>query len=266
MDFDDAALEHISWKHQLIDYLSHPDGHLRPCELSSDRNCRLGQWIHGEGSQYSKFPEYDALVKQHARFHRQAGGLVSGANLGLSVRSEAVLEEDTEYGEASAAVITAIMGLRAKVGGGVCATAVSTESKKALPPLIWGKPYSVEVAELDEHHKYLFILINILQTAFEKNEKRSTAEMVLDQLSDYSDYHFKAEEELMDRVHYPDLLAHRREHEQFVQRIAGFKQQATQRFEIDSAAIVDFLRQWIVEHLQRVDRKYSSYMHAAGVR
>jgi hypothetical protein len=100
MDFDHAALEHISWKRRLIDYLSHPDGHLRPSELSSDRNCRLGQWIHGKGSQYSKFPEYDVLVKQHARFHRQVGGLANGANLGLSVRSEAVLEGETEYGKA----------------------------------------------------------------------------------------------------------------------------------------------------------------------
>jgi len=114
MDFDEAAISHLEWKDRLIEYLAKRDGSLNPFEVALDDRCPLGQWIHGEGSQYSSYPEYAALKRQHARFHKAVGDVVGGTRLGLTIKTGAVLSTESEFGEASAAVITAIMGPKRK--------------------------------------------------------------------------------------------------------------------------------------------------------
>ncbi len=43
MDFDQAIAAHGEWKRKLSDYLSKPDGSLKPAAVSTDNNCPLGQ-------------------------------------------------------------------------------------------------------------------------------------------------------------------------------------------------------------------------------
>ena len=115
MDFDEAVLAHIAWKERLFECLIRRDGSLNPSELEVDNCCELGRWIHGEGSQYSGYPEYTTLRREHARFHKAVGDVVKGALLGLSIKPETLLGTGSEFGRASAAVVTAIVALKSKV-------------------------------------------------------------------------------------------------------------------------------------------------------
>lgn len=56
MNFDQAIAAHGAWKQKLSDYLVKRDGSLKALDVSLDNKCPLGQWIHGEGAQYSKLP------------------------------------------------------------------------------------------------------------------------------------------------------------------------------------------------------------------
>lgn len=64
--------------------------------------------------------------------------------------------------------------------------------------LSWNDNFSVGVKAFDEHHHRLFDLLNGLLTAVE-NGTADEGKLVaaLKELIDYTDYHFKAEEDLL---------------------------------------------------------------------
>jgi len=279
MDFDEAAIAHIAWKDRLFDYLTKRDGSLNPKELALDDKCALGQWIRAGGLRYSTYPEYATLKSQHTRFHKTVGDIVRGACLGLSVRPETVLGTESEYGEASAAVVTAIMGLkrRAETGSrsmvaatgnaGYATTAATswTSGKPQIELLDWDSSYSVSVGQLDEHHQYLFCLINILQGASGKGKEDSVVGMVLAELAGYAENHFNVEEVLMEQANYPALPEHRREHQAFIARVAEFKKNLAAGMEGNAVAVLGFLKDWLIKHIQQVDKKYSACMNEVGI-
>jgi methyl-accepting chemotaxis protein len=114
MDFDGAVLAHRNWKMKLKSYLSKPDHSLDASVVAADNRCELGQWLHGEGWQYSNLPEYPKLVSDHARFHKAAGAIVEKANHGQSVVEETVLGANTEFTNASTDVVLSLMAMKKK--------------------------------------------------------------------------------------------------------------------------------------------------------
>ena len=270
MDFEQGVSEHLAWKDRLFEFLARPDGRLNPSEVASDQNCNLGKWIYGEGSKYAEHPEFATLRSEHAHFHKVVANIVSGARLGLSVRHEAALERETEFGKTSAKVISALMALKSRTTGHATDAAPAstvTENPNAGEsslPLAWNPSYSVRVMQCDEHHKYLFVLLQVLEGVVGKTESASTVKMVLDELRDYCGYHFTAEEALMRKARYPELAAHCDAHGAFIARIEQFTQdQAVSPRE--SSAVVKFLKNWIVDHIQGMDKAYSAALNEAGI-
>ncbi len=83
-------------------------------------------------------------------------------------------------------------------------------------PLVWTETYSVGVSELDDHHRELFSLLNSnLKSVIDKNGDSKTISTDLKKLHEYAITHFKAEEDLLLKINYPDAEAHRLEHEEF---------------------------------------------------
>jgi len=113
MNFDQAIAAHSAWKRKLLDYLVKHDGSLKAHDIAVDNKCPLGQWIHGEGSQYSKLPEYATLKSEHARFHKATAEVVRKADSGQSVSEETALGSKSEFRAASSAVVEAIMHMKA---------------------------------------------------------------------------------------------------------------------------------------------------------
>ena len=276
MDFDEAVLAHIEWKKRLFDYLIKRDGSLDPAQLEVDNRCELGCWIYGEASQYSRYPEHNTLRREHARFHKAVRDVVRGSLLGLSIKPEILLGTGSEFGRASTAVVTAISALKGKVASvqAMSAAAASgytlTSSPKVVIPvpaqsIDWDPSYSVEVAEFDEHHQYLFCLINILREALQSGKERPTVRMVLGELADYVNYHFAEEEALMEKTQYPELGEHRLQHQAFVARVANFQKDFDAGMENEALPLLEFLKDWIVEHIRKVDRRYSEHMKGCGI-
>lgn len=112
MDFDQAVVAHGAWKNKLVEYLTKRDGSLKPADLFVDNKCSLGQWIHGEGMKYSKFPEFAAPRDEHARFHKAVAEVVRHADEGKSITAETALGARSEFSSASSAVVLAIVNMK----------------------------------------------------------------------------------------------------------------------------------------------------------
>jgi len=112
MNFDDAIKAHVAWKIKLSSYIKNPDHSLLHNEVCKDNNCELGKWIYGEGSKFSKLPEYNVLKMEHIRFHKAASEIVKKADNGGNASEEVALGAKSDFADASNKVVTAIMQMK----------------------------------------------------------------------------------------------------------------------------------------------------------
>lgn len=115
MDFQEAIRAHSAWKMKLAAYVFKPDHSLSSSEVGADDKCELGKWLKGDGRKYSNLPEYSGLVFKHALFHNAAASVIVKADCGQCVDDEIALGAKTPFAEASSAVVSALMTIKAKV-------------------------------------------------------------------------------------------------------------------------------------------------------
>jgi hemerythrin-like metal-binding protein len=124
-----------------------------------------------------------------------------------------------------------------------------------MEPIQWKDEYSVGVAELDEQHKGLVVLINRLTEEGHRPERIKSA---LDALDRYAKEHFRAEEALMRSCHYEDLDEHQKQHEAFEEWLQALKMvysfSTTPDFFADT--VNTFLRHWLINHILKTDMAY----------
>ena len=87
----------------------------------------------------------------------------------------------------------------------------------------------------------------------------------LDRLLHYTDFHFKTEERMMVEHGYPMSSAHTAEHYVLIERSKLLQhrlQGGDQQVAVDT---LDFLKRWLVNHIQKVDRDLAEYLMSRGV-
>ena len=129
----------------------------------------------------------------------------------------------------------------------------------------WNDDLSVGIESIDNDHKKLLSLINNLQTAVLYPTGESFERQALDEVIEYTRYHFQREEKMMLENGYPDYEAHKQQHEDMIARIGGF----LEAYEKDREATVDelvaFLKDWLIKHIAGTDQQYSPYLKEKGV-
>lgn len=130
----------------------------------------------------------------------------------------------------------------------------------------WKDEYSVGIESIDMQHKKLLGLINNLQTAV--NYKTDTAFELetLDELVNYTRTHFKYEEDMMEQNDYPHFMTHRAEHERMIARVDEVLQEYQRDKEAAMQNAIDFLRNWLINHINGTDKQYSSFLIDKGVK
>lgn len=124
----------------------------------------------------------------------------------------------------------------------------------------WKPEFSVGVAEIDEQHQKLYAIINKLQTAHRESLDYKAILSILSQLVDYSDYHFRTEDNYMIENSYPLFISHRKEHLSYIRKTGEF----IIALENDQAALSEdifkFLCEWWQNHIINSDLKYAPYI------
>ena len=73
---------------------------------------------------------------------------------------------------------------------------------------------------IDGQHKELIAKINKLVDCCEQSSGKLEAIKMLDYLSDYTEFHFGAEEKLQEEISYPGLEEHKKQHAAFVKAVS----------------------------------------------
>ena len=128
----------------------------------------------------------------------------------------------------------------------------------------WQDSYLTHIDELDAQHQKLVALINGLYTDLmncpEDAEKQACVLKTLDELVEYSGYHFAAEEKLMLEYDYPEYERHKQEHENFKHKVAQLMQPQTEAANAWPFPVVVFLRDWLASHVIKTDQRYGPYL------
>jgi hemerythrin-like metal-binding protein len=136
-----------------------------------------------------------------------------------------------------------------------------------MPLINWSDKMSVGVASLDEEHKKLVDLLNELHDGIQAGKAYGVLAHVLDALVSYTANHFKHEEELFARTGYPASTEHKREHDHLTGQVMDIqsKLKSGDR-ETLSYEVVNFLKNWLFNHIQGSDKFYGPYLNAKGIK
>lgn len=129
-----------------------------------------------------------------------------------------------------------------------------------MKELIWDKSLSVEVDEIDEDHRRLVELFNILNRALEEGEPRDYIAAVLEELIACTVWHFRHEERLMLKYRYDGLAEHKEEHDALIESARELQQKFLQEDRSLSAGEIEFLEHWLTGHIFGADMKMGAYL------
>ena len=135
-----------------------------------------------------------------------------------------------------------------------------------MPLMQWSDKLSVGIAVVDADHKKLVSMVNDLYDAVSAGKGADQMGKILDGLIDYTKSHFAREETFFAQHNYPESAAHKREHAELTRQVldvqAKYKAGATSTL---SLQVLNFLKDWLLKHIQGSDKHYVPYLKAQGV-
>lgn len=132
--------------------------------------------------------------------------------------------------------------------------------------LEWSPSYSTGVSKYDEQHKVLFNMINDLADAMQQKKSKETVGRVLNGLAEYTVNHFADEERSFAQTNYPEEAMHKQLHKKLVDQVVALIGKFNAGEPLITQDVINFLQDWLINHIQGVDKKYGPHLNKGGIR
>ena len=129
----------------------------------------------------------------------------------------------------------------------------------------WSEKYQVGIGFVDSQHKHLVDIINRLHHAMASGKARDVLQKTLEELIRYTKAHFAAEERVLQSHAYPEFPVHQHEHEHLTSVVVDFQRRLVGGELALSVGLMDFLKDWLGNHILSVDKKYAPFLKGQGV-
>jgi hemerythrin-like metal-binding protein len=146
--------------------------------------------------------------------------------------------------------------------GGDAGTGEQGEVPDLMP---WSAKLETGIQDIDDQHRKLVGMINSLHRAMKLKKGARESGRILGDLADYTVFHFSHEETLFDRHQYPDRASHREIHQALVGKVKEFQGQFAQGQAALSMDLMDFLKDWLKNHILKTDMDYAPFLRSRGV-
>lgn len=120
----------------------------------------------------------------------------------------------------------------------------------------WKDAFRLGIPSIDAEHEQFFEIMNRCALAAKEGASQTTVETLVQELSTYAEHHFRNEEEVLERVGYPELEAQRAEHARFkheLERIRSLERPSL-------LAALALARDWLLQHVTGTDRRYVAWI------
>jgi hemerythrin-like metal-binding protein len=125
---------------------------------------------------------------------------------------------------------------------------------------------SVKVLKFDDEHKKLIGYADALGAAMKEGKGKDVMSKVLADLVNYTKTHFKSEEDMMQKYNYPGFAEQKKQHTDFVAKVADMQQKFEAGNAMISVEVINFLNNWVVNHIQKVDAQYGPFFNEKGLK
>ena len=133
-----------------------------------------------------------------------------------------------------------------------------------MPLLSWKPEYSVNEEILDNHHQELFDLLNTVYENVMNSREVDFVLPIIDRLSEYTRFHFSAEEQYMCEKGFPGIDGHIAKHKDFTRSIETLKTRYNDNDLDVTRELLIVLGEWLLHHVLRDDRMFAEL--PAGIR
>lgn len=136
-----------------------------------------------------------------------------------------------------------------------------------MPIMPWNDKFLVGVSTVDDDHKKLVAMLNNLYDAMQAGKGKDAMGQILDELVEYTKFHFGREETYFKEHGYPDTDKHLEEHAALAKQVldvqAKYKAGATATLNME---VMNFLRNWLTNHINGSDKKFGPFFNAKGIK
>ena len=127
----------------------------------------------------------------------------------------------------------------------------------------WDKRHSVGVKIIDEQHKHFIELLNKLYECLGSDDTSKLAD-IISNLADYTELHFKTEEDYFEKFNYEGAAEHKVTHDEIRAKVKGFLDKKGDPKAI-GFELLYFLERWLFIHLDGKDKKYTECFNQHGL-
>ena len=129
-----------------------------------------------------------------------------------------------------------------------------------MKELTWDNTLSVDVDEIDDDHRKLVNLFNLLTHAIAEAEAPDYITAVLEELIACTVWHFRHEERLMLKHRFDGYAEHKEEHDGLIDSVQALRERFLRDGDQVSNDDVAALEQWLTGHILGLDMKLGAYL------
>jgi hemerythrin-like metal-binding protein len=125
----------------------------------------------------------------------------------------------------------------------------------------WDNRFSTGNYVIDHQNRRLLQLINDLEEiSTQPDLNPALIDIVFDEVTAYTNFHFKTEENIMEQVNYSDIDEHKNLHKFFIDQLKLYKTKVEEGTLTIDKVYCDFFKTWLVAHVFNEDQKIVSEM------
>jgi hemerythrin-like metal-binding protein len=128
----------------------------------------------------------------------------------------------------------------------------------------WQDEYSVRVKELDDQHRLLLDIINIVINEQQDKYDATKFSTAIVTLIHYAYTHFATEERYLTQADFPELEPHILEHIDFIMKTLGLALKIEEGNDKIRKELLRYLKDWFSSHVLGLDRKYIPFLESKG--
>ena len=135
-----------------------------------------------------------------------------------------------------------------------------------MPLMAWNDRLSVGIASIDKEHQKLVGLLNDFYDAVQSGHGKDSLAKLLAALIDYTKVHFANEEKLFAKTAYPEAASHKKAHDDLTQQVLEIQKKYMKGANTSlSIETLNFLKDWLLTHIQGSDKKYAPHLTGHGI-
>ena len=131
--------------------------------------------------------------------------------------------------------------------------------------LEWDSSFATGIAQYDNAHKVLFKMVNDLHDAMQQKRSKEAIGQILNGLAEYTVNHFADEERAFAKTNYPEEAQHKLLHKKLIDQVVELQGKFQSGETVLSQDIINFLQDWLINHIKGVDKKYGPHLNKNGI-